>query len=157
MPEHGVRKHHLRDPDRAPPANIVRNPNLQLPFHPFSLGCEENLHFFDVVLEQRLEVAPIAEPEQGPELLLKLILTDADLPIDPFLAVFVDGEHVIEQKDGQLVRSFHLNLIRAEELDERGEIVGFIALLRRGLEVVSCIEGIAFESLQVIALVFNEH
>ena len=62
MPEQGVRKHHLRDPDRAPPPYIIRNPNLQLPLHPFSLSREENLDLLDVVLEQWLEVAPITEP-----------------------------------------------------------------------------------------------
>ena len=111
-------KHHLCDSDRTPPSNIIRNANLQLSFDPFLLGGQKDLDFLDVILEQWFEIAPIAKPQQGPELLLELVLTIAYLPIDPLFAIFVDGKHVVEQEDGKLVRPFDLYLIRAEEFDK---------------------------------------
>ena len=148
-------KHHLCDSDRTPPSNIISNANLQLPFDPLLLGGQKDLDLLDVILEQWFEIAPIAKPQQGPELLLELVLTIAYLPIDPLFAIFVDGKHVVEQEDGKLVRPFDLYLIRAEEFDKWGEIVRFIALLGRRLQVVSRIKGIAFEGFQIIALVFD--
>jgi len=73
------------------------------------------LHFLDVILQKWSEVSPVAEPEQGPELLLELVLQDADLLIDALLTILVNSEHVVEQEYRQLIRSFDLNLIRAEE------------------------------------------
>ena len=118
VPEQSMGEHHLGDSDSAAPSNVVCDPNLELSFVSFLLRRQKDIYFLVIVQKQWFEIAPIAEPEQRPEALLKLVLTYTDLLVNSLLAVFVNGKLVIEEEDGKLIGSFDLDLFLAEELDK---------------------------------------
>ena len=115
-------QHHLGDSDRTAPSDVIIDPDFELAFisHVFH-GCEEHAHLFDVCLQEWLEVASIAEPDQTPESLLEVILEDLNLLLDAFLALFVNIQSIIQEEDRQMVDLFDLDFVGLEELNQRRE------------------------------------
>ena len=89
-------EHHLCNANRAAPANVISHTYLELSIISFRLCRQKYLHFFYIILQKRLEVPSIAEPEERPKFLLELVLADADLLLDALLTVFVNGKHIVE-------------------------------------------------------------
>ena len=109
-------EHHLSDSDCAAPPNVVIDTYFELSFITIVLdGGEEDLRLLDVVLEQWLEFAPVAEPKQGPELLLKRVLNLRNLMLDAVLALVVNVEGVVEQHYRQVTQLLNLDFVCLEE------------------------------------------
>ena len=107
----------MGDPDCAAPPDIVVDSNLQLSFTSVVVDSrEEDLSLLDIVLEQRAEIATVAEPQQCPEFLFKRVLDLSNLVLDAMLALIVDVEGVVEQHDRQVTQLPDLDFVRLEKL-----------------------------------------
>ena len=111
-------KHHLSHSDRTTPADVVVHTDLELALLPLLQRGQENLYLLNISLEQRPELSPITEPQQGSEFQLELLREDADLLLYSLSSICIQAVCVLQQEDGQLICPPYLHLICAEELDE---------------------------------------
>lgn len=123
-------QHHLCNSDSASPAYVVGNSDLKLALISLRYCGQKDLHLLDVILQKRLEVTSVAEPEESPELLLELVLDYGNLLFNTFLTIFVNGKRVIHKINGQMVWSFNFNFISADQLEELREKTRLCTLLR---------------------------
>lgn len=107
---------HLSHANRATPSNVIRESNLQLAVLLIADSRHEYLNLFNVVLEERTEVTSVAEPEQTSELLLEAVKNRRDLLVVALSFVSIlETEAVMQQVDGQMLGTFDLNFVSAEE------------------------------------------
>ena len=88
-------EHHLSDPDSTTPTNVISNSDLKLALISLLYGGKKDLHILDIILQKWLKVTSVAEPEESPEFLLKLVLDYRDLLFNVLLTVLVNCKHII--------------------------------------------------------------
>ena len=164
MPQDAMSCKHLRDPYCAAPADII----VQADFYLAALRLvqvwqsEEHFNLFDVTLEKRLEVSPIAKVHQSSKATLEAISSD-------FKSVLLweklaarkslrsrHAEFLVQQHDREVWGACNFNeSIRAEHFEHHVKDASSFHDPTSFLHVISCLVCLSFQVVSSLVFLSN--